>query len=769
MSQNFVKRLLARSSPMLLALAAIALLAIPVRAEQPSPIGKSLKINVSPQTAWTIEADKLSYDQEKQLYEAEGNVKITSKDRLIEADYASVNNETRQADLNGKVTVQYGRNWLKGEHVIWNLDTETGWLDTGVVYFAENNFFVQGKSISKTSATEFDLKEGFITSCNPGDPDWKIQFNSMKVTVGGTAWTYDASFWARSVPVVYSPILGLPVEQERHSGFLFPWVGNSSLNGVEGELPYYLVLGPEMDATFYAHFMENRGVMAGAEYRINDPTWGKGVWMFNYLDDQISKTTLADQGYPYQTADRYWVRGRQDIMLPWNIEAKLDLDYVSDRNFLQEFNRGSSSLLNSELVFRNYFNQSIMYDETSLVRESSAYLEKRGESYLLSMDTRYWENLESSVSPTTVQKLPSFYYTVIPKQLDDTPLYYSFESSAVNYWRQEGDKDQRVDLYPRLYYPVHWGNYLNVEASGGVRADSYTIQWDQNSPGDFTERAVPDAKVEMNTRVDREMQANVLGFSAFQHSIRPEISYEYASQTVYNQVPQLDRLDESQSRNGFRYGFTTFFTGRETSTDAAGDPVNTYRELVRFQMFQFYNIQRPVIEDPEFNTTNITPKGFSPVGMRLDIMPKKYLTVTYDVDVDLTGIGQGEAQDLALTFDSGRGDIIRVDYEQIPNILVNEITVSAFFKACNNLYLNTYHDYSLSDGLMFTQGYGIRYIRGCWGFGGGYEKEGSDDRFIFTVDLLGVGSLGEPHFFGRAMFGETRPGYQYQESWLLSR
>ena len=69
----------------------------------------------SGQASWTIPADKLTYDEEKQLYEAEGNVEISSKDRMIEADYASVNNETRQADLTGKVTVEYGRNWVKGE------------------------------------------------------------------------------------------------------------------------------------------------------------------------------------------------------------------------------------------------------------------------------------------------------------------------------------------------------------------------------------------------------------------------------------------------------------------------------------------------------------------------------------------------------------------------------------------------------------------------------------------------------------------------------
>ena len=210
--QISLAQLISRSALIFCVLAFLALRASPATADAPKPVGKSIKIPASHKAVWTIEADKLLYDQEKQLYEADGNVKISSTDRMIEADYASVNDQTRQADLTGKVTVKYGRNWLKGEHIIWNLDSETGWLDSGVIYFAETNFFVQGKSISKLSATEFDLKEGFVTSCNPGDPDWKIQFNQMKVTVGGTAWTHDASFWARGWPVAYSPILGMPVE-----------------------------------------------------------------------------------------------------------------------------------------------------------------------------------------------------------------------------------------------------------------------------------------------------------------------------------------------------------------------------------------------------------------------------------------------------------------------------------------------------------------------------------------------------------------------------
>ena len=662
-------------------LAFIALPAVPAGAAAQRQVSDSLKIAGSAEAPWTIHADKLTYDQEKQVYEAEGNVKISSKDRMIEAEHASVDNQTRQADLRGKVTVRYGKNWLKGEHITWNLDTEAGWLDSGVVFFAENNFFIQGKSISKLSPTEYELKEGFITSCNPANPDWKIQFNQMKVTVGGTAWSQQTSFWARGAPIAYWPILSVPVGQERQSGFLIPEVGTSTLNGPEFEIPYYWAFRDDMDATFYARYMENRGFMGGAEYRINNPDWGKGVWMFNFLHDQAGPSFLASQGYPFQTQDRFWVRSRYDVTLPWNIEAKIDLDFMSDKNYLQEFSMGSSSYSGADSTFRQYFNRGLLYDETSLVRESTLYLEKRGESSLLSMDARYWQNLQTPLETTTAERLPTLYYTIIPKWIDNTPFYYTLDSSAANYWRPEGTTEQRLDFYPRAYYPLHWGNYLDVEPSVGLRGNSYVVQWGNNNFDNLTERAIPDASVEMSTRVNREFHVNIGDFTAFQHAIRPEVSYEYATQTVSGQMPQLDRLDLDQSRNGVRYGFTSFLTGKQVTTDAEGNTTASYQELVRFRVFQFYNVQPPAIEDPMFDTTNVMRQGFSPVGFRLDVMPKKYLTFSYDLDQDFTPGGEGNAQSLYMTLDSGKGQLLRIDYQQIPNLAVNEITAGVLLKS----------------------------------------------------------------------------------------
>jgi len=464
------------------------------------------------------------------------------------------------------------------------------------------------------------------------------------------------------------------------------------------------------------------------------------------------------------------VRGRQDIELPWHITAKLDLDYVSDRNFLQEFSSGSTSFYHNNAEFDRYSGRGILYDETSLIRESSAYFEKKGESTLLSMDVRYWENLETS-APENVQKLPSVSFTTIPQWIDNTSFYYTFQSSVVNYWRSEGDTEQRLDVYPRVYYPMHWSNYLDIEPSVGLRANAYSIEWQNSNLDNFPARAIPDVSVEMSTRLNREFNVDFWKFTTVQNAIRPEVSYEYARQSMTCLTPQLDQLDQNQSRNGVRYGFTTFLTGKQVTTDAAGDLTTTYAELVRFRVFQFFNVQQPPLEDPEFDTNNVLRQGFSPVGFRIDIMPQRYIAVSYDLDADFSRSGQGKAQALYMTYDSGSGSLARLSYQQIPELTVNEIILQANLRAYQGIYLETYHDYSLEGGLMFTQGYGIRYIRGCWGLGCGYERVGSDNRFVFTIDLLGFGSVGEGggFFIGRPLFGESLPGYQHPETWSLSR
>ena len=84
MREIFITHQFSRFAMIFFSLAFIALPAVSARADGPQPITGDFKQAGSAKATWTIEADKLSYDQEKQIYEADGNVKISAKDRMID-------------------------------------------------------------------------------------------------------------------------------------------------------------------------------------------------------------------------------------------------------------------------------------------------------------------------------------------------------------------------------------------------------------------------------------------------------------------------------------------------------------------------------------------------------------------------------------------------------------------------------------------------------------------------------------------------------------
>jgi len=702
---------------------------------------------------WQINADQISYDKKQNVYEATGNVLISSGDRSIKADWAKLDAQNHQADLKGHVLLRYGRDWLSGEHVVWNLQEETGQVDDGLIYFDKNHFYIQGRLISKTGLSIYQLEDGYLTTCDPQNPDWRIRFKTMKVNTDGFAWAKHTSFWAKNIPLLYTPFVALPADQDRQSGLLLPWAGASNLNGLEGELPFFWAMRQDMDLTFYGRFMQDRGVMGGLEYRIANKTFGEGIWLGNYLRDQASKEHLAEYGYPYIKSDRFWVRSRHSFDLPFQIEGKLDLDIVSDKNYLKEFKSGSTSYDYTNEIFGKFFGRGVLNDDTITARENILYLNRRGDSSLIYMDAIYWDQLDRSLDQFTLQRLPELSYNVVPAWIDGLPLYYTLGTSATSYYREEGDKGYRLDLYPRISYPLHWKTYLDVQPSVGLNSTSYYVDWDENSRSNWQQRTLTDVKLEMTSRLNRVYGFNVGNYVALQHSLRPEIVYEYMPKVNQDDLPQFDSLDDIEERHGISYGISNFLIGKANQLDPQGRNVTSYREFARLQVYQTLNIRKAATSDSDFSnlesiqmddgtdSSEAEKTRFSPLNVLLDVYPGKYLTLTYDTQI-ATEEGNVNRHDLYATLDSGTGYFVRAGYQFYRDTVIDELIMESGVKLLSSIYLTTYHDYSFDKQELFKQAYGLKYQHGCWGLGLSYQKEGEDNRFAFYIDLLGLGHFG---------------------------
>ena len=704
---------------------------------------------------WKIEALKISHDRLQGIYEAEGGVRISSADRSIQSDWARLDSNNQQAELRGSVMIRYGQDWLKGEHAVWNLGSETGFLDGGLIYFSKNQFYVRGKTIAKTGQDQFELTDGMITSCDPDNPDWSVRFSRMQVEIDGLARVKDTSFWVRSIPIFYSPVFALPANSRRQSGFLLPYAGGSTLNGFMAEIPYYWAIRPDMDATFYAQYLSKRGFMGGGEFRMVNDTWGEAIWLLNYIHDQVDEQTLLENGYSFEGRERYWLRSRHLFSMPYEIEGRLNMDLVSDRNYLNEFKSGSTSWDVTERIFMQHSAQGLINDKNDPIRESVLYMNRRSESTNLGLDVRYWENLDGDLDEFTLQQLPRLFYNVVPSFLGETPLYYTLDSSWVDYWRPEWARGQRLDLGPRVFYPLRLMPYLEVQPSMGVRATSYAVDWNgdpaANDHNSLQGRVLPDARLELSSVLNRVYGLDFPEVKGVQHTIRPEVTYEYIPTIDQDSLPFFDPLDRIPGTNAIRYGFSTYLTSKKVLPDAAGNPQSSFLESTRLRVTQALKIDKDsssvlsggLIDDPLLQnlTGGVNDNRFSDISLELDVTPGRYVTFYYNAALSPYD-GSATNNDLYLILNSLRGDSLVLNYRQRQDPDISEIITAMNVKLLSNITFSTYFNYSLVQDEMFRQIYQLTYQHGCWALTIAYEDEAGDRQVAVSVNLLGLGRLG---------------------------
>ncbi|HAO22133.1 MAG TPA: LPS-assembly protein LptD, partial [Desulfobacteraceae bacterium] len=171
----------------------------------------------------------------------------------------------------------------------------------------------------------------------------------MKITPGSYGFVKHSALWVRDIPVAYIPFLIFPVNLKRQSGLLAPEMGHSDRKGIEYTQPFYWAIDDSSDATVYYQYMEKRGNKIGLEYRYVLNEHAKGLIMLDVLNDRqtdigspesVEKWGYAGDAYSRPNSDRYWFRMKHDQPLPLGFFGRVDLDIVSDQDYLNEFKDG---------------------------------------------------------------------------------------------------------------------------------------------------------------------------------------------------------------------------------------------------------------------------------------------------------------------------------------------------------------------------------------------------------------------------------------------
>lgn len=174
------------------------------------------------------------------------------------------------------------------------------------------------------------LFDSTFSTCKPGDRDWYVRASEMHLDYDREVGTAkDASMWFKDVPIFYSPVATFPLNRQRQSGFMHPFLATSSRSGLDLTLPYYWNIAPNYDATFYPRYMSKRGLQLGAEVR---------YWGFNSGAAGDPNTYKAEYMPHDQVADRdryaYLIKHQQN--LGQGVSATVNYNRVSDDFYWQD-------------------------------------------------------------------------------------------------------------------------------------------------------------------------------------------------------------------------------------------------------------------------------------------------------------------------------------------------------------------------------------------------------------------------------------------------
>ncbi|MDF1590765.1 MAG: LPS assembly protein LptD [Desulfobacterales bacterium] len=708
-----------------------------------------------PEKPWHITADEIKYDEKDDLYIAQGSVVITKGEKKITADSVRFYHKAMQAHAAGNVIITTGEDTLNGNRVELDLKTETGTIHEGSLFIKENHFYIRGDKIQKTGDSTYIAENVSISTCDGQSPDWKITGRNLEVTIEGYGTVTHAALWAKKLPVLYTPYLFFPVKLKRQSGLLPPQIGLSDRKGFEYIQPYFWAISDSTDATFFLHHMAERGEKIGAEYRYILKDLSKGTARYDFHDDRRIDDGTADSskdwGYEDDAvlrpnSDRYWFRMKNDQKLPYNFNAKIDLDVVSDQDYLTEFKTGYTGFDETSAYYFDTFGRGLDdYNDTT--RVNSLNINRIWPNFSLNAETRWNDNVvyrRQETSDPTLQQLPSIGLYASKQSIGEGPFFYDMNTSYTYFYREEGTKGHRGDIYPRFYLPYKFKNYLAIEPSLGLRATTWYTDPDETDTwkGDrFDQRGLYDVTLDLSSDLNKVFAVKFREIDRIKHALRPQVVYEYIPHVDQDQFPSYDSIDQIAEKNLLTYSLTNLFTSRSKKTidqtqtdlekqDSVPSPY-LYHQFSRLKLQQSYDINKANDHEPE---------PFSPISGEFDWVLSKYFSLQADASWTQYR-SEFLTHNIATSFSDSRGDRLFVEHRYAQG---QSETIYTDLRVNLTHGFSAYSDYerNILDGKKIQSSLGVIYTAQCWSLNVRYTDQEADRKFEFIISLRGLGEAG---------------------------
>lgn len=663
----------------------------------------------SAEDAITIKADTMSHSETDQIINADGNVVMVWGDMTVTARRATYNRMTGQMTVYEDVTMKKGDDTLRGEWATLDMTTGRGEVYRATASRKDSNATLTGDSIIRKEDGTLLLRNTDLTTCERPDPSWKFGAGRLDVDPEGYAVGRDILFYVMDVPVLYIPWFAFPASKERTSGLLFPKIGHSSKRGFQLDIPFYWVISPSQEATIDLDVLSERGVGVGVDY--------------SYLRSRDSWGEIA--GYQiYDLKEDRW-RGQvtqkhTEVFSP-DLNLRTSVNLSSDRNFHKDFGEKTG-------------------EYNSRASESVVNLLKTWQQYALTGTLRYGVDYYADNNDDTLQTLPEIGLSAVRQEFFATPFYFDLDSSASNFYRENGPSGQRLHVFPRLSMVSGLSGYLNVSAYAGLHMRAYNT-YDipaGSDTGDSSGNLIPETGLTVSAPFSRLFDIDGEQLTRLRHELIPEVSYRYAPRRDQSRLPMYDYDDRLIHQNVVYYGVTSLLSGKFKRGETT-----EYRALSRVRLMQGYSFEGTrrdllTMADDSHDTSDIILESETWLHPNLKLL----FDARYNLHDDrLASANPG------VEFDDRHGSSASVSYRMTRNSTtaanrVEYLEAHLGTRRFTPWIFDYSTRYSFDRSAFLESVYAVEYRYQCWSVNFAYRDRKGNPSFTFNFNLAGLAESG---------------------------
>ena len=683
------------------ALLCASLLAVNARADVPaSRFDQDMDIPVN------VIADILQYSNQGDVLTASGDAVITQGTRSIKADTIRFNTVTKETEAKGNVLLTQDGDTIKCESFTINLDTQVGTVNQAKIFIKNENLHITGQEVQKTGANTYKVLDGTITTCDAENPPWLISASVIDVEVEGYAVARHPLLKIKNIPVMYLPAIILPVKTKRQTGFLVPKVGHSNRSGWFMENSFFLAIDDKSDATVWLDTATDQGIGTGFEYRVklSEQTDAKLYGYYSYETNSYQDDRYKDP--QDRENERYFLNFEGQHYFDADMYLKAAVSQVSDRQFYYDY---------KDAVSRSEGNIGRNSSRNLDKQQSTVFLNKNWDTSNLLIKTTWDKNLRFS-DDYEVQKLPEVRYTTMLLPVKGTPLFYQLNGGYDNFLRDNGQKGQRINLYPQLAMPMLMGGWLRFTPRVGLRGVTHFGL--NHTQGDERDGIFPTINAQLATSFVRVFDFDGQTLKKIRHMLEPGLEYEYVASEDQDDFPEFDSPDEYYKRHWAGYYIKNRFTA--LYRDASGEL--SEHEIGYLKIGQSFNFTQPTQGlyydgDRDKTSSDIFTE------LRLDLNRHFYFKGnTYYDPYD----GRLRRYSVLGRLTGSKNDYINVEYRYWRD-LYEYLSLDTYVNLTSWLaaFVNTRYDYLNNEN--FDTDVGVEYHSQCWGIRIWHETDGGTD------------------------------------------